>query len=243
MQWSKGVLEWADISVEKLGTSLDHVAFTIVYFLPIAFSWPNFHLAPLFPAGHYTLHAHNTEQGQQNVDRAESLHRCPPLLISFSRELADHNGTPSCQIPLVTSPGLSSFPSKVLPTSACQEQRVIFEKKPPFQIDFKTLADSNNHSKSPNSSSLLINKALPGEVWFAFVWHQVSSLNLTSGKEKRKGEEKMASMGPFQSMIYGDPNFSGSISNVKRKKLCAVRRVGSSNFSLKVHKSTFCTIA
>lgn len=168
MARSKGVLEWADISLEKLGTSLDHVAFTIAHFLPIAFSWPNFNPAPLFPAGPYTLHAHNPEQGQKNVDRAQSLRHCPPLLISFSRELADHSGTPSCQTPLVTSPGLSSFPSKVLPTFACQEQRIIFEKKPPFQIDFKTLADSNNRSKSPNSSSLLINKALPGEVWICF---------------------------------------------------------------------------
>lgn len=52
----------------------------------------------------------------------------------------------------------------------------------------------------------------------------------------------MASMGPFQSMIYGDPNL-GALFQMLEKELCAVHRVGSSDFSFKVHKSTLCTIA
>ena len=224
MQWSKGVLEWADISVEKLGTSLDHVAFTIVHFLPVAFSWPDFNPAPLFPAGPYTLHAHNPEQGRKNVDRAQSLRRCPPFLISFSRELADHNGTPSWKTPLVTSPGRPASPPKFCLPLLAKSKGLSWKRNPLFRLILRHLQIPIVIASLPIPVVFSSIRLPLGKSGFAFVWHQVSSLNLTSSKEKRKGEKKMASMGPFQSMTYGDPNFSGSVSNVKRKKaMCSAQ--------------------
>jgi len=52
----------------------------------------------------------------------------------------------------------------------------------------------------------------------------------------------MASMGPFQSLLYGDQNLGG-LFQMLREKSYVQFAVGSSDFSFKVHKSTFCTIA
>ena len=62
-------------------------------------------------------------------------------------------------------------------------------------------------------------------------------------RKRREEEKKNGFYGSFPVYDLWRPKFRCSILNVKRKKLCAVHRVGPSDFSFKVRKSTLCTIA
>ena len=112
---------------------------------------------------------------------------CPSLSASPGNWLA--TAGPSCQTPLVTSPGLSSFPPKFCLPLLANSKDYLWKYRLILRQTYRLIL---RHLQIPIIAALLpipvvflINKALPGDVWICF-WHQISSLSLTSSKEKRR---------------------------------------------------------